>query len=193
MCGRPVPVEQLDISTGEVIKVFPNMARAAKEVNVTREAIRVAVRGPVQQTAGFWWRKAGDTTLPHTAYDPAIAQICLDTGEVLQTFESVRLAAAALNISESGIYYVLCGKSEKVRGFSFRRVADPRGNGRPRPVQQICRDTGKVLATFPSPAAAARALNVNNNSIWKAAKGRTNNFQSFGYVWRFVGEEDEKI
>lgn len=198
-----IPVEQVDIDTGEVICTFPSMQEAANQLNFSVKSISRVVRREAGRISykGYFWRKVGDREAPRKQNrfsvphgKQRVQQICPETGIVLGTFDSISEASISLNISSKLIRNTLMGLQKKTGGFSFKKVGEPvpfKKKTKGRPVQQLCLETGKVLATFPSQRLAGMAVNVTNSSIRQAALGVTSK-SSGGYAWRYLEEEEEK-
>ena len=196
-----IPVEQVDLVTGEVIGVFPSIQEAVKAVNGSTTAVISGIlrgRKDLASYKGFFWRRVGDLTTPRNRTQPPIPQgrqkieqICHETGKVLNTFDSLTEASISLRIHRSHIRRVLLGLQKQTRGFSFRKVGDLvpyKKSTKRRPVRQICLDTGNVIATFPSLTSAGRAVNRTAQVIGSAATGITSK-SSGGYGWKLVEEE----
>ena len=120
-----------------------------------------------------------------------VEQIDYETGTVLAVFDSISEAAALLNIPSRRIRDTIIGRQKSTGGFTFRKIGKAvphkRSNER-RPVEQLCLETGKVLATYRSQKAAGEAVGVSGASIHNAATG-INSKSSAGYAWRFVEPE----
>jgi len=195
-------VEQVDMKTGQVVAVFPSYAAAARALEIHKNGIRQVAAECKSRSSykGYFWRKAGDSTMPKVLSKKAkvshlrqqVEQVCPETGAVIATFNSSQEAARKLKIPQHHVSKVLRGVQKTTRGYHFRKAGKPekfKRSTRARPVQQLCLESGEVLATFPSQKTAGTAVGVTGASIRNAAMGNTNT--SAGYRWRYVqGESD---
>ena len=55
---------------------------------------------------------------------------------------------------------------------------------RQKPVEQVCKDTGKRIALFPSLSDAARQTGVNSGNVSSVCNGKLKT--AGGYIWRYV-------
>lgn len=197
---RRIPVEQVDVNTGKVLATYASCAEATKAVGGSgSEAVHRVVTGRRKAYKGFFWRKVGDHTEPTPPTKPyyirgrqRVEQICLETNTTIATYDSIADTALALNLKSHMIRRVLSGEQHSTGGFKFRTVGKPEPFKRPVKaiaVQQICLETGDVLATYPSHLQASKAVNVSGASISSASRG-TNSKTCRGYAWRRVQEVD---
>lgn len=118
------PVEKLDRKTGEVLASFKSVTDAGKVVGATRISAIVGVcNGRVRSSAGFFWRYEGSDALPpKPKVTRRIEQLCLETGRVLATFDSIVAAGKAVGITTPGISYCCNGRngSKSAGGFGWR-------------------------------------------------------------------------
>jgi hypothetical protein len=57
----------------------------------------------------------------------------------------------------------------------------------PKPVEQLDRATGKIVATYPSQSEAERILNISAGNISSVCHGKRES--AYGYFWRFKGSD----
>jgi HAMP domain-containing protein len=129
---RRKPISQYS-SAGIYIKDFPSIYDAASEVGATPTAIQGAVYSAAL-CAGFLWRRAtGDTSpisparkrgekkrLTGGSTARKIDQIDLKTGQVIQTFVSVRAAARFIDRDKANLTQVANGVKKSSAGFGWR-------------------------------------------------------------------------
>jgi NUMOD1 domain len=202
--GKAIPVEQVDLVTGEVVNTFSSATEASKSLGTDLSGICHALAGRRNSCKGYFWRRVGEddddngnTELPkkwRTSARIPVEQVDIGTGTIINTFPTMAEAARSVNGSIDCISNVVHGVQLKnsYRGYFWRRVGDttpPKKSWKgPRPVQQICLESGNVLATYPSLAAAAKAVGVIPSSIARAANGR-DSYSFTGYAWRLVEDE----
>ena len=124
---RITPVEQLDFETGEVINSFPSIKEAARALGIPREGVSDVLNGRRKSSGGFFWCRSGDDVMPTArgSYGRVpIEQLDFETGEVINSFPSIKEAARALGIPPNCVSDVLNGRSKSSGGFFWRRSGD---------------------------------------------------------------------
>lgn len=197
------PVEQVDLESGEIINTFDSIKEAAEAVGSatmsTRKSIGQVVNGRIRSAAGFFWRRKGDHKKfprPRKWYTPC-EQIDMETLQVVAVYPSVKAAAKAMNCDSQFISRILNKPKQRssYRGFYWRKVGDtsaPRPAKQQKvkqlkqPVQQICPDTGVVIATFDSCTEAEVALDIRSYMISKVLRGVQHT--TGGFHFRAVGK-----
>jgi len=172
------PVEQICAQTGKVLATFDSIAEAAESLKISTRLIRMVLKGIQKSTRGYTFRKVGEPVPLKRNYSARpVHQICLATGDILATHPSQAAAGRAVNVSIASIHAVATGNNAKSSaGYAWRFVQS---------VQQICLETGDVLATYPSNEAASKAVNVRQKYIYNAATSK-NCTSAGGYAWRYV-------
>ena len=204
--ARATPVEQVDFETGEVINVFESQTEAAKAVEgVSSRGISCVINGHLKSAGGFFWRRKGDKTLPtpKLKHPKPVEQIDMETGKVINVYPSATHAARAVGGQHSAsILRTLGGVEEKGRvsykGYYWRKVGDvapPRAAAKDKKisrlrqkVQQICPDTGEVIATFDSITEAGFALDIKDYTISKVLRGVWH--KTGGFHFKKVGKPE---
>lgn len=128
-----------------------------------------------------------------------IEQIDIRTQEVINVFESVKSAAAALNISCASISRVLHGslKSSVKKRYSWKKVVvekiivEEKQKTRNFPIEQIDIQTGETLAIFESILDACKKMNYHYDGISSVIRCRSKSFK--GYFWRRLGSNNKYI
>lgn len=119
------PVEQLDLKTGKVLGTFESISAAAKHINAPETVTRITAvcQGKYKSSGGFFWRFKGSDAMPTRSKSKRkVQQLCLKTGRVLATFDSIREAGAAVGITTPGISYCCNGRngSKSAGGFGWQ-------------------------------------------------------------------------
>lgn len=119
-----------------------------------------------------------------------VEKLDLETGIVLETFDSITQAAHSIGPSARPINIIsVCqGRYRSSCGFFWRYKgsdAQPVKRKNVRKVQQLCLKTGRVLATFDTIAAAARAVGIATPGISYCCNGRNWSKSAGGFGWRF--------
>lgn len=118
------PIEQLGLETGQVLKTFDSVSAAAKSIEgaaITR--ISAVLTGRYKSANGYFWRYKGSTALPRKKKGRRkIDQLCLKTGLVIATFDTISDASKAVGITTPGISYCCNGRngSKSAGGFGWR-------------------------------------------------------------------------
>lgn len=115
-------VVQYDLKKDEVLNIYNSLGEAAKAVNGTPQGISSACRKEVKQAYGYRWKFESDTSiLPEVKVkNKQIAQINKDTNEIIQIFESIKIAANQTNCDYSGIRKVCIGERKTCGGFKWQ-------------------------------------------------------------------------
>lgn len=117
-------------------------------------------------------------------------------GEKIAEFVSAREAARQTNSSDAKIVICCQYKRKTHNGFQWRYKEDEsdrlqsvdKPKTTPRPVAQIDINTGEVIATYPSMAAAAKAVNGSNSAITNIINHTAQTKTHKGYGWKLVEE-----
>jgi hypothetical protein len=132
-----------------------------------------------------------------------VEKLDLKTGKVLATFDSVTDAAASVSLPgisthvNTGLVARVCRKQQRSScGFFWRyKGSDDLPSKRPkskakRSVEQLCFQTGRVLGTFDSIAAAGKAVGITTPGISYCCNGRNGSKSAGGFGWRFHTAEE---
>lgn len=201
------PVVLFDKYTGKRIAEF-SYAKEASEfagVNVT-----CCMRGDTKTCGDYICYKAEDVIGVDVLSDlgkhkplangKAVVQYSQD-GEFIAEYESAREAERATGISYKAIHQCVAHKSHSSGGYVWRYRGEPyekpvaawetrvaRGKSSGKPVDQIDLSTGKVIATYPSMAEAARVVGSHKESIHAVASHRKGYVSAAGYGWEYHTE-----
>jgi hypothetical protein len=120
-----------------------------------------------------------------------VEQICIETGQVRHTFDSISDAARDLGVLRSRISNVLNGHSMSCQGFFWRYQGSdalPPKRRLQRVVKQLCLKTGRVLATHKSIQNAAKTVGITSPGISYCCNGRNGSKSAGGFGWEFSNE-----
>lgn len=121
---RAIPVYLYDANTGEYVGSYPSFAEAERQTGVLHGTIRRALNRPTRTAGGFRWRtekfdkikvfeNEENKPKPIYMYDAK-------TGELLDEFSSIRIAATATGFDRRGIQRILQEKVKNPRKYIFR-------------------------------------------------------------------------
>ena len=117
-------VEKLDLKTGEVLETFRSISDAASSISgASGGNLSAVIRGNSMSSYGFFWRYKGSSVLPpKPKRKKKICQICLNTGRVIETFDSIVDAGNAVGIATPGISYCCNGRNsaKSAGGFGWQ-------------------------------------------------------------------------
>lgn len=120
-----------------------------------------------------------------------VEQIDLKSGKLITLFGSITEAALAMSCEPKYIAAVCLGYNRSSMGHFWRykgSSAQPRKLKSRKRIQQLCLETGRVLATFTSITAAAKALGISTPGISYCCNGRNNSKSAGGFGWQFNDE-----
>ena len=181
------------IETGEI---FEQPSLAAKKLGVHPSNITKVCRGEQLSAGGYRWKYLNETVQQrekreelvkkHDSYIPNkhsfIQVICVETGVI---YDSVSMAAKALNIKRSSISNVLTGRSKTAGGYHWK-YADEKNFNKGRTCV-LCVETGVI---YDSIISAAEEYHVSHGAISNVLRGK--NETSAGVHWKYAesGIED---
>ena len=104
---------------GELLQTFPSISEASRQTGCERSAIKRCCRGELQSHGGYIW-KCSEILYEKKYNNTAkkVKQICPDTNEVIQVFNSISQAAKSLGKETSLIRRVL--NDEKRTAYGYR-------------------------------------------------------------------------
>ena len=110
------PIEQLDLKTGKVLATFDSIADAARAVDGVGARITSVCQGRYKSSSNFFWRYKGSDVLPRKRKGRRrVEQLCLDTGRVIASFDTISSAGKAIGVSTPGISYCCNGRYNRKR------------------------------------------------------------------------------
>lgn len=139
-----VPVLQIDIKTGQIIKLWDSLSQAAAAMNVNDSSISsVCSQNPVfdkkankyhkrKSSAGYYWKYANDTSeiiVPNIneRYENSkkpVAQIDAETGQVLKIYNGISDAHYATGACSSKIVKNCKGIRNSTSGYRWKYIDD---------------------------------------------------------------------
>lgn len=181
--------------SGEYVKSFSSLAKAAKEHPCGFGTISTACQGYGRTAAGYQWRFDKFKRLPEVEYGNKRSVSCYDLeGNFITTFPGAKEAAEYCNRSGANICAACNGRRKEVGGFQWKYSDSSKiitkkrlQNKDTRGYYQIDPKTGEKMQYFPSSTLAAKALGVREGSLSGASK---NGYLCGGFLWQ---HEDQKI
>lgn len=195
-------IEKLCITSGDVLERFNSILDAeSRHEGIILDNLRHRPR----IDGGFFWRVKGSDATPFTKsrkgkIAKAIEKICIETHNILETYPNAHIAAESVSTTIFNIYSVLQGRTLTCRGFFWRyegsdklpspktrKRSGPRRTNYTKPVEQVCLETGKVLAVYKNHHEAVEILGPNFKAehIRKNLHGYQKTYN--GYFWRWAG------
>lgn len=123
-----------------------------------------------------------------------VNQINKNTGELIKTWPSAADASKNLSICAQNIYAVCTGKVKLAGDFSWTyadivkaalyspKQLAKRGVKNKIPINQIDKQTGIIIKTWPSAVDAGENLRIDSSSISKACRGKSKSAGGFCWV-----------
>ena len=113
------------------------------------------------------------------------------TGQVIETYNSVREAAQSTKIIPSNISMVCTGQRKTAGGYKWQYINNEaiHRNKKTKAVYMISASSKKILKKFASVREASKETGIYEGSIRKVCMG--NRRSAHGYIWRYEGEENE--
>ena len=98
-----IPIEQINLKTGEVIQTFSSQRKAYEKTGVARCSIRRVLEQKGKANAGgYFWRFQGETHGPWPDPEPlnltAVEKLDFETGDVLDSYNSLADAKRAMGM-----------------------------------------------------------------------------------------------
>jgi hypothetical protein len=132
-----LPVEQLHMRSGQVLRLYLSRAEAAAFMGVHVASIALCCRGTQSHAYGYKWRYYQGPPIDWEAFKKDPRQLSLEkiiqvknfaiieqlhtvTGEVLRKYRTAEEAAESMGVSGLGIINCLIGKQDSCRGFKWR-------------------------------------------------------------------------
>lgn len=106
---------------GKLLQTFPSVSEAARQTGCERSAIKRCCRGELQSHGGYIW-KCSEILYEKKYNNTAkkIQQICPNTNEVIQVFNSISQAAKSLGKGTSLIRRVLNDEKRTAYGYRWK-------------------------------------------------------------------------
>ena len=132
---------------------------------------------------------------------PKVCQYSL-TGELIQTFETVKEAIGATGISQAPLYAALSNNRKTAGGYVWKYEGEPfdyipkmkvtKAITKPNLRKRVCQYSlkGQLINTFDSITEAANALNIQANAISQTMNGKRT--AANDCVWRLEGDAFDK-
>lgn len=175
----PTLVYQLDLKTGAVVHLYRNTTEASEASQSSQGNIIEACLGNRRLAAGYQWcyQRDIDKRINHPVEELPVKGLSVNqyslSGTLINTWQNIRTAANAINISESHISQVCNGKRQKAGGFQWR-LADENIPSLPDIRKPKIKDltTGEIFETINN---AAKAYGISHATANKIANGIPSN------------------
>lgn len=121
----------------------------------------------------------------------AVCQYDLQTGQLINTYESLSAAAKAVGVGTANISLACSGKAKNSGGYIWKYIdsdeevdcSKHQKNKKHIRVSQFSKD-GHLIATYYSIIEAARENNLDQSAISKACRGKLQTVG--GYIWKYT-------
>lgn len=109
--NQPRPVKQYSLA-GDFLALYPSVSEAARKINITSSAISKVCSKEGFSAGGYRWSYDNEdldsNTIPAQGTKKQVAQISLETNEIIATYESASAAARALGKKSSSTISDAC-------------------------------------------------------------------------------------
>jgi hypothetical protein len=188
---KTVPVEQIDASTGQVIKEFESIKLVCQQFGLHRALLRKAMMENLVAAEYRWrYKYESDKSLRKTSGKSRQVQQLDINGHIIATFESLKEAAEKMQVHSNNISAACNGRNDTCGGFKwkYKDEKDKVSNHIPKRkyVEQLD-EQSNIIATFRSQAEAAKKLSISIHAIGHACRGTQK--AAGGFKFRFKQTE----
>ena len=211
--NKPVPIEQLDPVTGEIIQSFKTITEAERQTGIGGGGISNVLNGKQRHAGAYLWRRQGDPTTPELFESPPtrrsisqavpIEQLDPVSGKVIRSFESVKEASRETGIFNSNISAALNGQQLHAGAYVWRRKYEKTApklfdspskpeKGRPTvPVEQLDPYSGSVIQRYESIEEASQQSRIPSMDIHQVLSGKRRHAGLF--LWKRQDDETSPL
>lgn len=175
-------------TNGDLIKVWDGQNIAADTLNLNRQALNQCLKGKNKRCGDFFWSYQLLEKYPVKeiiSNDEKIVYMCDINNNVLKTFKSIGSAADYVNGERSAIKRCCRNELKTAYGYKWKCseiLKEKKYNNSPVQIEQLDKDTLKIIQTFSSISAAARSLGKETGLLRRAISNI--NYTAYGYRWR---------
>eukprot|EP01036_Dinobryon_divergens_P022458 gene22458-30715_t len=182
-------IEQLDLETGEVLRIYPSGSDAAKLMKVSQGGISQCINGLRKSCYGFRWRAYDGPPINFAAiedHQKSIAELSSminirgikRSAETKQpTIEQAPKEPEVLQPDHQlDPDVILQGQLQRFPGMTYH------GNPSSKCVEQLDLATKAVLRVYPSGTNAAKLMNIQTTGISLCINGKREEY--YGFAWR---------
>jgi hypothetical protein len=168
-------IQQIDVSTGEVLETFPSYTAASKKTGIGRKVISSIVKGQLESKNGWTFR------LENAVSPDVVNSESLDN----HTASPIKCKASTDQREEDGKISTTkrVHKKTESRMASSSAVITRISNGAIA-VEELDANTGAVLRTYPSLTLAAMESGASRHMISAILKGQSKSWK--GLKWRYA-------
>lgn len=205
------PVQCFDMQSGDLIHEYPSASAASNDHKGLAVRIVGACNANIMKEGffrGFFWRfedrphhqeklpvagrfcRYTDASSPLFIGTYAVEQLCLETGDILATFDSIydaKRALGGLNVQTDKINSVCCGKRDQAYGYFWRKKGsiDMPQNvlGSTKAVQLRRAKNGQVVKEFNSVVEAAEVFSCDQFVVSRWCREME---KRRGYYWSYA-------
>jgi len=124
--GKAIPIKQLDLNNGNLIKIYPSYSEAARNLNISIATIALNVIGRQKSAGGYNFKPLNEEEKiiyaeqikPKTSAK-SVHQINKDTGEIIATYSSMTKAQEKTGIDNRRISEACKKKNKTAGGFKW--------------------------------------------------------------------------
>ena len=113
-------VQQIDVKSGKVIKIYSSVREAAEDTKITPSNISMVCTGQRKTAGGYIWRYIDNNVNHRKKSTKAVCMISPSTHKILKKFTSVREASQKTGFYEGSIRKVCMGNRKSAHGYIWR-------------------------------------------------------------------------
>lgn len=185
--GRKI-IYQYSASDGRLIRSWDGQKQASMELGISIQSLNQCLNGRTKTCGGFCWSFILLDKYPIlekiSNKEKEVKMIDINNN-VIKTFPSISEAASFVKGERNSIKKCCRGELKTAYGYKWaceEILKEKKYNNSPIKINQIDKNTGKIIHTFPSISEAARKMGANGTSLIRRAINNQN-YTAYGFKW----------
>ncbi len=181
---------------GQFVRQFNSVREAADSIGREPQGISDCLHGRALSCGNYYWSLqklekypiAEKTDFLKIRNDKKQVRMLDLNGNLIRTFKSIGEAAKFCNGERSAIKRCCRHELHTYCGYKWECseiLAEKKYNNSARAIEQLDKETGEAIKTFPSISAAAREFHKNGTSLFRRALNDIH-YSAYGYKWRYA-------
>lgn len=185
------PIYQYSVEDGRLLRGWKSTTEAAKELGLkTSISLNQCLLGYIKTSMGYCWSYNLLEKYPVkeriSNEEKQIYMYDVNTNKLIKAFSSIGQAAAFVNGERSAIKKCCRGELKFAYGYKWsckEILVEKKYNNTATKVEQLDKDTGKIIHTFSSISEASRAMGAKGTSLIRRALLNPQ-LNAYGFKWR---------
>ena len=195
------PVLRIELETNKILEEYPSLKEAAAAVGAKVSNLCHALRDGRTSVKGHHFRYKFEHHCPPVEEKslgddaprkqrktvPPVLWVDEVSGDIVEEYPSVSVAAAATGCAESSITTVLhryYGKAS-IKGYSFRFKSDLDPPAKHKPILRIDKESGETLQEFASIEEAVVTMGLDYVAVYGALSGKKKDHSDHNFRYKF--------